>query len=514
MATSAEHEPGLKANEDAILTNGSQPSHKEQENIPVTEILSAFIANVSPSSLDSALRTKLTEVIIDYIGVTLGAITHSPSTPSIFKAISGLSSGGGGPCTVFARGHGGYLPHYAALLNAAFGHSLDFDDTYAPGTLHAGVTVIPTALAVAESLEQTSGPVPIDRFLLSIAVGYEITCRLGRELGYEAYSQGMHNTATSGIFGAVATICVIRQLPVKTVEMAFGIAGSKAAGSMQYLENGSWNKRLHPGFACHDAFMSVALAEAGVLGATKIIEGKFGFLKAYSPNPNKDLNRLVSGLPGLPVRTNSNSPAELGHWEWLESSLKPYPACRMTHGIIEMADQIRSEENISSPSDVESVTLYLSPPNWSVVGQPTANKIHPENIVDAQFSAYYQSSMSLLHGSNLAIRAYEDEVLLSPDIRALASKTAVVKDENIKDFGSRMKIHLSGDGGGRMIERDIPHPLGERQHPFTKDKVEEKFKGLVDGLIGREKGERILRFVEELAEGERGSVRELMGLLA
>jgi len=65
------------------------------------------------------------------------------------------------------------------------------------------VTAISAALAQAELLGDDSTS---DDFMIAVSVGYEVTCRLGRELGYEAYSQGMHNTATAGIFGAVAAI--------------------------------------------------------------------------------------------------------------------------------------------------------------------------------------------------------------------------------------------------------------------------------------------------------------------
>lgn len=218
------------------------------------------------------------------------------------------------------------LAQYAALLNAAFAHSLDFDDTYANGTLHAGVTAISAALTQAElsGSERSS-----EDFMLAVCVRYEVTCRLGRELGMASYERGFHNTSTAGIFGAVAAIAVLRRLSSEVVEMAFGLAGSKAAGSMQYLDNGSWNKRLHAGFAVHDAYMCVGLAEAGVVGATNAIEGKMGFLQAYSPG-EKDLDRLVRGLGK--------------EWCWLSSSLKPYPACRMTHCFIEIAGSICKAE--------------------------------------------------------------------------------------------------------------------------------------------------------------------------
>ena len=134
----------------------------------------------------------------------------------------------------------------------------------------------------AELLGQSASS---ENFMLAVCVAYEVTCRLSREIGTYSYDRGFHNTGTAGIFGAVAAISVLKKLPAEKVEMAFGIAGSKAAGSLQFLENGSWNKRLNPGFAVHDAFMCVGLAEASVIGATKIFEGKMGFLKGYSSKP-------------------------------------------------------------------------------------------------------------------------------------------------------------------------------------------------------------------------------------
>lgn len=115
---------------------------------------------------------------------------------------------------------------------------------------------------------------------------------------------------------------------------------------MQYLENGSWNKRLPPRFAAHDAIVCVAFAEAGVLGTAKPIGGKFGFLHSYSGNP--DMNGLLDDLGR--------------EWTFTSTALKPLPAYRMTHFIdcIRRQDvhrSPRSEESRSYNSTFESSTL-------------------------------------------------------------------------------------------------------------------------------------------------------------
>jgi 2-methylcitrate dehydratase PrpD len=252
---------------------------------------------------------------------------------------------------------------------------------------------------------------------------------------------------------------------------------------MQYLDNGSWNKRLHPGFAVHDAFMCINLAEAGVIGATRIFEGKMGFLHAYSPNQNKDLHRLTANLGS--------------EWEWLKSSLKPYPACRMTHALIEIAGNLHDSHNNGNvtPADIEKVVLTMTTANHSLVGDPTPNKIHPENVIDAQFSAYYQVANALLYGSATGMQAYHK--LSDAKIHSLCDKITVEIDNSIKQFGAKLDITWS-DGASKTIEQAFP--LGEPEHPFTRDRVDEKFASLAAPVYGKGIAAEIIKLIDSLEE--------------
>ena len=458
--------------------------------IPVTKLIASFISNAAINQLTPTLREKVKEVLIDYIGVVVGALEHADSSEPIYKAIVALQGqGNSGPCTVLGKGVPHMLLQYAGLLNSAFGHSMDFDDTHAEATLHAGVTAISAAMTQAELLQ---GKASSEDFMLAISVGYEVTCRIGKELGFFSYDRGFHNTGTAGIFGAIAAISVLKGLDAHTVEMAFGLAGSRAAGSMQYLDNGSWNKRLHPGFAVHDAFVCVGLAEAGVIGATRIIEGKMGFLQAYSDNPDKDMRRLTEGLGT--------------HWIWLSSSLKPYPACRMTHGFIELSGKFTTiRRGTISPEDVKEITLTMSPSNYKLVGDPTSNKIHPRNAIDGQFSAYFQVAHALVHGSNSGLAAYQR--LNDQDVNAICDKITTKTDGTMKGFSSVMRIEWA-DGSVHEVEQEFP--LGEKQHPFTRDKVDEKFLTLAAPVYGKEKAQNIIQMVDGI---EACSVEDLLVLL-
>ena len=346
----------------AAVTNGHVV-----EDVLVTNKLASFVSDASYDILNPTVVQKLKELLIDHIGVASNAACNAESSQPFMDAI--LAFGGSqGASTVYAKGKT-FPTQYAALLNGAFAHTYDFDDTFAAGALHPGASVVPAALAQSES-----SSTDCKALLIALAVGYEVVCRLARALGAGSYLRGFHSTGTAGIFGAIAAVGKVKNLSSDVIETAFGIAGSKAAGSMQFLENGSWNKRLHPGFAAHDALLCVSLAEAGVKGSSRVFEGTSGFLHSYTDKAV--LKGLVEGLGN--------------EWIFLGTALKPYPACRMTHASIEIAEKISKEKAVT----VESISVTLSPTCWNIVGVPKPNKIRPENIVDAQFSIYVQAAIA------------------------------------------------------------------------------------------------------------------------
>ena len=457
-------------------------SDQDSQDIPVTKLFAQFVSLTSYQSLSSTVKSKLKELLLDYIGVASGAAVQSESSKSILTAIKSLAADGSS--TVICKGRS-FTPPYAALLNGTFGHSFDFDDTHLTAVLHPGVSVIPAALAEAETRQA-----PGEELLTALAVGYEVTCRLGLALSDKAYARGFHNTSTAGIFGAVAAIAKLRNLSAEIVEMAFGMAGSKAAGSMQYLENGSWNKRLHPGFAAHDAFLCVALAEAGVLGATKILEGKFGFFEAYTTNGNIGYAALTRDFAS--------------DWVFTSTALKPFPGCRMTHTAIEVAGNIRGQH--ASAQEIETVTVAIKPTMWSVVGVPLPNKIHPQNEVDAQFSIYYQTAVALLDGSNTGWEVYSR--LQDQDVCDLLGKITVVKEDSFKGMETRLTVRWK-DGTEKTDM--LVAPLGEDENPFSREKVVAKYMSLAGPVYGEKKAKLIMAIVDDVEDCR---VEELMALLS
>jgi 2-methylcitrate dehydratase PrpD len=466
---------------DQARMNGStvSPSTAPLRTEGITDELCQFIVDVKYDQLGERVVDKLKDLITDSIGIAAGAAAICDSSEPFLQAVIALG-GKAGQSTVFTKGSA-FSPQYAGLLNAAFAHSFDFDDTHAGSILHPGATAIPAALAQAE-LQNTDGKT----LLLAIAVGYEITCRIGCGYNYGGYTRGFHNTATAGIFGAVATISKIKGLSVDQVRNAFGLAVSKAAGLITFLHNGSWNKRLHPGFAVHDAFMAVALAEAGVVGATRPIEGKFGALVAFS---------ATSTTVGLTDGLGSE-------WIFAETAIKPFPACRMTHSGIEVVAGIAKE---AASKEVEHITVTLSPGCYTLIGPPDANRIHPKTVVDGQFSMYYQAAIAWLYGMDIGWAMYEK--LESPEVAALCDKIEVVSKDGVPDLAVQVTFKFTD---GTTAEASQIYPLGEDQHPFSKERVQKKFLGVVAPAYDAKTARAILDVIETI---DQRNTADLMKLL-
>jgi 2-methylcitrate dehydratase PrpD len=349
---------GISRKEDHAVTRYDVDKHPSRR-------LADFVAATPREVVPAEVVTRLRRLVLDWIGITAFAGHHAENADAVRAAADKLDAGAG--ATVVGQAHT-HSPLYAALLNGCFAHSMDFDDTNIIQAGHPGAPVIAAALADAERLG-----VDMAAFYDAVAFGYEVDCRVGAALGPSAYDRGFHITAVAGIFGAVAASARLRGLDADVTDSAFGLALSKAAGSMQYLANGSWNKRLHPGFAAHDGLLCVELAQAGVIGAAEALEGRYGLLHSYTDDaqPGQLTDELTT------------------RWMLLQTAIKPYPSCRWTHGAIDAALALRPQVPAEQRPDAH-ISVWLSPTAYPIVGEPQPHKLTPTNTVDAQFSVYFQ----------------------------------------------------------------------------------------------------------------------------
>lgn len=424
-----------------------------------SERLAGFVAGITVDDLPDKAVERLQQCLLDFVGLTAFAGAKAESSAAIRDGVAGLALAEG-PGTVVGEVRGYPFP-YAALLNGAFAHSLDFDDTNIRGSLHPGAPVIPAALAVAERVGASGA-----ELLAALAAGYETCCRVGAALGQTAYDRGFHLTSVAGIFGAIAAGANLLGFTSAELATAWGLGGSMASGSMQYLANGAWNKRLHPGLAAHDALLCLSFTESGVVGAALPLEGRFGLLVGYTDEPAAEW--LTEDLGG--------------RWVLTETAIKPYPSCRFTHGTVDVALELR--DRLGGPPDPDAtLSLRISPRAYHIVGGTESNKTAPTNTVDGQFSVYFQAAVALLDGG-VDWRSYER--LSDPDVLALTGRLRVEADETVPTAGAALR-YVPPAGEAIMLRRD--RPIGESGEDLPWDVVERKFHDLA-GVVFEEAARR------------------------
>ena len=401
-----------------------------------TARLAGYVAALEFKDIPPEVRERAKALTLDFLGSAIRARRDAESTPTLFKTLEALALDARGESTVFGDTRA-WSPAIAALLNGALGHSLDFDDTHADSSLHPSAPVVPAAFAVGELVGASGREV-----LTAIVAGYEVCCRLGNALDPTShYARGFHPTATAGTFGAAAAAAKLFKLPQDRIIAAFGVAGSQAAGSLQFLVNGAWNKRYQVGASAMNGVIAATLARNDFVGATESIEGKHGLLVGYSDNAHPE-----------------KAVADLGKvYETMKIGVKPYPSCRYTHAALDALIAIRREHNLT-PDQIKRVEIGLHRNGITLTGD-AATKRHPTSVVGGQFSMFFTGAVALDQGRF----GWDDYHRLGDAaIDALADKFDVVQDDRLETgrkhpFGARVSI-TTDDGVHERIHDD---PSGE-----------------------------------------------------
>lgn len=438
----------------------------------VTKILARYASGVTFDELPADVVEKTKQLVLDLLGIAIRANADEESSRAVLKAVTSIAGAGNSSVVGYDKT---MSAAHAALINGTYAHSLDFDDTHREGSVHPGASVIPTVLALAEQ-EGIDGK----RALAAIVAGYEVLCKLSMALDPKShYDRGFHPTATAGVFGSTAAGANLLGLSAEQLEHAFGVNGSQAAGSMQFLENGSWNKRLHPGMAAHNAIFALELARSGFIGSSSPIEGPYGILNAYSDNGTAQV-----AIDGLGER-----------YEIMQTAVKPYPACRYAHAPLDSIVDMVQQHDIK-PEEVESVTIGLSDAGVAIIGTPIERKRKPENIVDGQFSMPFLAAVAITRRR----MGWDDyELIGNQDIEALMQRIDVVSDAEANAvYPERWQSTVTINARGQSFVDKRWRTRGEPEVPLSWDDIIGKFENLAGSVLPGDRRRKIIDTVRNL----------------
>jgi 2-methylcitrate dehydratase PrpD len=418
------------------------------------------------------------------------------------NAIGGLAAESSRAMLTFARARTGGVPalggtplheEYAALVAGTSAHALEFDDTHQPSSSHPGSGVFPSALTVATVEGRT-----FEEFAAAVVAGYEVSCRVGLAATARGqYERGFHPTGTSGVFGATVAAGLLAGLDRAQLVHAMGIALSVSAGSMAFLADGAWTKRMHPGWAAHSAIIATRLAALGYTGPSEPLAGPDGFLHSYSGRSQPELLTAGLGEDELAIH---------------RTSLKAHSCCRYMQAPIDAVLQLMREAD-AGPDDVEEIAVGVLEAGWSIIAEPEAQKRRPQNEVDAQFSMAYGAAAAALFGEVTSAQA-RPEVLASPDLAALMDRVRCFHDPALDAlfparWPARVQLTLRD---GRTLEAYVEYPKGDPENPLSDEELETKFHALTGPVIAEARQAEILDALRRL--GGDVSPAELQALVA
>lgn len=443
----------------------------------------AFCAGLSYNDLPDEVVAYAKRLTVDTTGIMIGAARHARSSEPILRAVRALNRDATG-ATILATGEPA-APEYAAFANGSMAHSLDYDDTHRAASLHPGAPVIAAALASAEETNATG-----ETLLTSIVAGYEVVCRLGMAVNAAShYARGFHGTGTCGVFGATAAAGTIHDLTPDELEAAFGINGSQPSGSLQFLANGAWNKRIHPGIAAHNGLIAVALAKQGFVGASEPILGERGFLTGYTDEPE----------PALATRGLGTD------YETTKTGMKPYPCCRYMHGALDLLLELATTEDIQ-PEAVEEVAIHVPTPGIGIIQTDPGE--YPASFVDAQFSMRYGTALALTQ-RDAGITAFTEPVQqpYPETFKRIHDATRMEPADDIDAaYPDAWPARVIVDTDRDRFEREVDHALGEPENPMTDADVTAKYTELVEHLPASARDD----LLERLRSLETYSARDLL----
>ena len=453
---------------------------KTDPSLTVSEKIAAVIAQLSRTT-PRATEAVCQSLLIDVTGICISA------RQSDFMRATLAATDEPGNCTVIGQQTGRSLG-MAAICNGTAAHGDDFDDTFEGGPAHAGAVVVPAILATAE--QHGLGGADVG---LGIAVGCEVICRMCLVAPKLVHKAGFHPTAVFGAIGAAAGVGAALQLNAKQLVDAMGIAASMSSGIIEYLADGAWTKRMHPGWAAQAGYRAARLAQAGFIGPRTMFEGEHGFFHAFARTHDGNFADMLEGFGS--------------RWLAADIAFKPYACGTMAHPYIDCAKKLVAAG--LNPTDIERIECETAEGIVHRLWEPLANKQNPPNGYAAKFSIPYAIAVGLLRG-DAGLGEYQESVVQDPRVRELAAKIHYVIDPTNpypRQYTGHLRVTLRN---GEVREARQGHFRGGVDEPVSSDDLVKKFRAnCIYGGLDRSKTEEVLHQLTQLLSSQRIDLQTL-----
>lgn len=436
----------------------------------ISERISNFALSLSLEKVPQCVVEHGKLLLMDTFGVAMSC-QEMEHAKSVRKTVTEM--GTSNQCTLWGTDQKTMLAD-AILYNASLIHGADYDDTHVGGIVHPSAAVVSTALSVGELMGANG-----KQMLEAIIVGWEVIVRLALAAKGRFHDVGYHGT---GIVAPFAAACVAAKLmgdSKETLMNTMGICGSQSAALQEFLRDGSWVKKLHPGWAAHSAIYALSLARNGFTGPKKVFEGDFGLWMTH-----------CGGIDGL-----EEVFSDIGQvWHTSEITVKLYPVCHMTHSFIDCMISLMQEKHFNA-QDIASAECRIESRCYPIVCTPREAKVRPATDYIMRFSLPYVVAMAAIK-QRVSPWEIDLKYATDPEVCNLMDKIQCVDDNSKRNpgyFPGYLTVTLND---GRSFVKDQRYEMGTKQNPINMNAVKKKFMDNLSPFYSEEQIQNIVKKIE------------------
>ena len=419
-----------------------------------TRTLLDFVSRTPADEVPAEVLHESTRCLLDHLGLAIAGAAEPAA--SIARAQCRLL--GGEPQAMALGTFHRLRVTDAAFVNGIACHALDFDDTHVPTILHPTTPLYAAGAALAE----WRGSRGID-LLAAHSLGYELAARVSNALYPEHYDAGWHMTGTTGALASAAVAIRLLRLTGATATHCLSIAATQAAGHREQF--GTMTKPFHAGHAAQAGVWAGLLAAGGFTGAPDPLQGRRGMFA---------------------VMSSASTPADLvdglgQQWQIFDNGVKPYACGVVIHPAVDAVRDLAMRKGLTAER-IDKISLRVHP-----LVQELTGKTDPRTGLEGKFSVTFACAIALLDG-RAGEAEFSDTAVHRADVRALMARIEVVPDPEVPHTQAGATA-LTVDG--ESVDTWVDHARGTPGNRLTDDELKEKFHGLADNVIGRERAERL-----------------------
>jgi len=421
-------------------------SVKSGTGAPLARRLGDYADSLRVADLDSATIERTKVHLLDSLGCGLAAFKEG--TVSAVRELAFAS--GGNAATIIGTKRRAAL-EWAAFANAAGVRADDINDVYVGrGTGHPSDNIA-ACLTAAEAAGSLGA-----EFLLSIALAYEIECRLLDAVYLD--SRGWDHPNYALISSALAAGRLMKLSPERLAEAVnIALSGHLGMNQTRLGALSNWKGLAGPD-AARNAVFAVQLARAGITGPSPIFEGEAGFFKQVSGPLDID----TAGFGGRGKRFKIH-----------DCFIKSYPAQAQTQTAIPAAAKIA--QAAGDLTRIRAIEVKSTHMGWLMAGS-MPERWAPTTSETADHSLPYIVARAMLDGT-ITTASYALEALRDPKAAALMKLITVREDATMTALVPRQSPNsvTATLVDGRVITERVDDLPGFIGRPMQRADAEAKF---------------------------------------